>query len=188
MMTDSAYPHLAGVIEDLISAEPNASARYLLTGESGSGKTTWCLKLVEIARESGLAVGGVISPGVYAGDRHVAIDIWDIGTDARRLLARLRPKPDQAAATKKWEMDPDAIGWGNSVLSRPGELDLLVVDEIGPLEFIHARGLLAAIQAVDRGNYRAAVIVVRPSLLEAALQRWPDSQVLQLPGPPPSVR
>jgi nucleoside-triphosphatase THEP1 len=187
-MTEPIRADVGSILHDLDSAEADAPIRYLLTGESGSGKTIWCSKLVEAAQKSGLVIGGVLSPGVYEGDRRVAIEIRDIGTDERRTLARLRPRPDPTAAIKKWEMDPDVLDWGNSIFSRRAELDLLVVDEIGPLELLHASGLLAAIQAIDRGDYRGAVVVVRPSLLEKASERWPESRVLRLPGLHPSVR
>ncbi len=187
-MTEPACADVESILRDLSSAEADAPIRYLLTGESGSGKSIWCSKLVEAARSSGLVIGGVISPGAYVGDRRAAIELRDIGTDERQTLARLRPKPDPTATTKKWEMDPEVLDWGNSILSQTAKLDLLIVDEIGPLELLHASGLLAAIQAIDRGDYRAAVVVVRSSLLEKALQRWPRSRVLQLPGLRPSVR
>ena len=53
----------------------------------------------------------------------------------------------------------------------PGEL--LLIDELGPLEFRGEGGFIAGFAAIDARHYRLAVVVVRPELLDAARQRWP---------------
>jgi len=168
------------ILQALTSAALTKPIRYILTGESGSGKTIWCERLIKSALRNGLKVDGMISPGVYADDRHIAIDLRNITSGETRRLAKLRSQLEPTAATKKWEMDLDTLAWGNRVLSRLSEKDVLVVDEIGPLELIHGDGLQSAFKAIDKGKYRIAVIVVRPSLLDLTLQCWPDSQVLRL--------
>ena len=45
----------------------------LVTGLSGAGKTTWCTQLAKQAEEEALQVKGILSPGVYHGDRKIAI-------------------------------------------------------------------------------------------------------------------
>ena len=57
---------------------------------------------------------------------------------------------------------------------------LLVVDELGPLEFVRGVGLMAGLAAVDEGRYAAAFVVVRPALVDEALRRWPDATVLDV--------
>jgi nucleoside-triphosphatase THEP1 len=44
--------------------------------------------------------------------------------------------------------------------------DVLVVDELGPLELIHGKGWIVALDILQARNYRAALVVVRPCLLE----------------------
>jgi molybdopterin-guanine dinucleotide biosynthesis protein A len=180
-MVDRSEADAHSILRVLASAGPNASIRILLTGESGSGKTTWCSELVGLARDAGMAVGGVVSPGVYVGDHRVAIELWDVATDERRPLAALRTEPDPSAVTKRWEMVPEGLSWGNNRLRLDRLIDLLVVDELGPLEFSHGGGLQAALEAIDQGEYRVAVVVVRPSLLDEALKRWPGSRVVRIP-------
>ena len=57
---------------------------------------------------------------------------------------------------------------------------MLIVDELGPLEFIEGRGWMNGLNALDSRNYRMAVATLRPSLLENAAQRWPGAQVYEL--------
>lgn len=172
---------IKGVLREAALEVASAPRRYILTGDSGAGKTRWCAALVEAAQQRGLTVGGVISPGVCVDGRRIGIDLQIVETGEARRLARPRPEvaPDQP--TKKWEMDTETLRWGNQALRRLGEIDLLIVDELGPLEFVHDDGLAEAFRVVDQGNYRVAVLVVRPSLLELALQRWRESQVIQVP-------
>jgi hypothetical protein len=54
---------------------------------------------------------------------------------------------------------------------------LLVIDELGPVEFDQGRGLTKAFDILDSQTYRLAVAVVRPDLLERACKRWPSARV-----------
>jgi nucleoside-triphosphatase THEP1 len=151
---------------------------FLLTGDSGSGKTTWCMALVAAVRARGLTPGGVISPPVVEGEFKTGIALVALATGERRLLGVRRAQRDETATTKCWHMDDAVLSWGNDVLAAQGACDLLIVDELGPLEFTHGRGFAAAFDLVARGTYRIGVVIVRPNLLDQARQRWPSATVL----------
>jgi len=59
---------------------------------------------------------------------------------------------------------------------------LLIVDELGPLEFIHAKGWLSGLVALDSFRYRLALVVIRPELMEAAQTRWPGCGIFHIGG------
>jgi nucleoside-triphosphatase THEP1 len=179
---DYTLADVSSILKSSKTKKPGRPSRYLLTGESSTGKTAWCCKLAESARNSRLTLGGVVSPGRYIGDRRIAIDLQDVNTGETHQLASLRPRIEPDQPTRKWVMDSETISWGNRIFRELGKIDLLIVDEIGPLELIHGKGLLHAIHAIDQGKYGAAVIVVRASLLENILDRWPDSHVMLVPG------
>ena len=40
----------------------------IVTGHKGSGKTRWCLALVEAASAKGISMAGLVSPAVFEGD------------------------------------------------------------------------------------------------------------------------
>jgi hypothetical protein len=57
---------------------------------------------------------------------------------------------------------------------------LLVVDELGPLEFERAQGWLSGLTALDSGEYELGLVVIRPELMGAALARWPEAGIKNL--------
>lgn len=168
-------------------------ALYLVAGEKNSGKTSWCRELVAAAHAGGQSVRGLLSEPVLLSGHKVAIDLVDIAGRERRRLAVLRAWPGavpfatalqrQGAvlpAAGRWDFDPAVLAWGNEILRRQGQSDLLVVDEIGPLEFNQGGGLQAAFTALSAERYRLGFLTVRPNLVDAARERWPQSQVLML--------
>lgn len=53
---------------------------------------------------------------------------------------------------------------GQSVLEISLPCDLLIVDELGPLELTHQMGWRAALEILPRAGYRLALVVIRPEL------------------------
>mgnify|MGYP001077632399 FL=1 len=156
----------------------------IVTGPPGSGKTTLCREIAAAARRSGRDVAGVLSPAVFAGAVKTGIEAADLRTGEVRALARLRDLRGGAALERgRWAFDEAALAWGNARLARSTPCDLLVVDELGPLEFEQGRGWTAGLAAVDSGAYGAALVVVRPGLLERARARWPGAEVADAASP-----
>ncbi len=150
----------------------------LVTGLSGAGKTTWCTRLVAQAQQQGLAVEGVLSPGVFEGGEKTAIDVMDLSSGEKRRLANLREDDSARLSTPRWAFHPEALAWANQALAQNHQGDLLVIDELGPLEFFRGEGLLAGMERLDRRAYQVACVVVRSSLTPNAIQRWPEALVV----------
>lgn len=150
----------------------------VVTAPSGSGKTTFCAGFIKKARESGLSVGGFICPAVFENGIKIGIDMIDVASGERRRLAT---RSDLAEATiGYWKMDESTLEWGNEIIAVLQEEDVIVIDELGPIEFEQSRGYWRALRLLDEGRYRIALAVVRPSLLSLAQTRWPDVRVLKL--------
>ncbi len=150
----------------------------IVTGLSGAGKTTWCKQLIKAARDNGYKVEGILSPGIYDGIKKTGIEVVDLGSGERKQLARLRESGRSEISTPRWVFDPQSLGWANQRLQNASESDLLVIDELGPLEFLRNEGLLSGLERLDRGEYLVACVVVRSSLLQKAVERWPNAQVI----------
>ena len=150
----------------------------IVTGLSGAGKTTWCSDLVTIARKHGYEVRGILSPGIYEGRHKIGIAVRNLETDKQRHMAKIRDKNEDKLSTPRWAFDEAVIAWANTVLTTISHSDLLIIDELGPLEFIRDEGLTAGLTMIDHGHYRVACVVVRSSLLPNALQRWPNAMVI----------
>jgi nucleoside-triphosphatase len=151
----------------------------IVTGERGAGKTTFCTRLIELARSGGRSIGGVLSPAVIVNGQKVAIDVLDLQSDQRRRLATHNPAADYPRELY-WRFDEDALAWSNHALIASTPCDVLIVDELGVLEFERGEGWLAGLNALDAGDYRLGVVVIRPELLAMAQQRWPHAHVIKI--------
>jgi len=154
----------------------------LISGESGSGKTTWCKQQIAIVQQDSLEVAGLLSPAIFESGEKVGIALINLATGEKRQLAKLRPQLQPEAIIKKWVMDPEVIVWANGCLEKVKTCDLLIIDELGPLEFKTKEGFQKAFSLIEEKNYRIAVVVIRPALLLMALERWQaiPHQVLQI--------
>jgi len=158
---------------------------YLLTGEIGAGKTTFCRQLALQARSCGWQAAGLLSPARMENGKKTGILLEDIGSREQRLLAidplaspGGKDKSVFSFAVGKWRFDPQVLQWGNAVLANCSPCNLLIVDELGPLEFNHGQGLSAAFELLSVGQYWVSCVVIRPALLEVARARWPWSKAL----------
>jgi len=147
------------------------SARtIIMTGERGVGKTTVCQRVVALARASQYSCGGLLTLAHPDGSR----DVLDVGSgDERRLT--LPPNSDQGVVQGCFRFDPETLAWGNDVLSRILACDLLVVDELGPLEIKRGRGWVRAFDVLRDASFTLAIVVVRPELVVQAQLRLPTS-------------
>ena len=67
-----------------------------------------------------------------------------------------------------WFFNRQTLEWGNRALRSIQFCDLLVVDELGPLEFNFSQGFVDALDILQSGAYHLAMVVIRPELLERA--------------------
>lgn len=151
---------------------------FIVTGSQGAGKTTFCSCLIEAAREAGWKPAGLLSHPVFEGHLRSAIDTENLGTGEIRNLATRSSTP--TAGSKHWQFLPEALDWGNQVLASSTPCDLLVVDELGPLEFEHGKGWQAGIEAVSSQQYAIALVVIRAEMLGEALLRWPEANLVEI--------
>ncbi|HMA67670.1 MAG TPA: nucleoside-triphosphatase [Desulfosalsimonadaceae bacterium] len=154
----------------------------ILSGDKQAGKTTLCTRIAAMARKNGVDTGGVISPALLCRGRKTGIAALDVKTRNWRQIAVLRGEGRTGLETGQWSFFPERLQWANQVLRAATPCTLLFVDELGPLELERGEGWTAGIEWLDEKHYCAAVAVVRPALIPAALQRWPHA-FIRLAGP-----
>lgn len=171
-------------LASFLSDEPRPAQLVLVSGPSGAGKTRWCQELVAAARRAGLTPQGLISPAVFNAAKKVAIDLQEIVSGERHRLAVLREnrleKLPAGLGTWNWQFDPQVLDWANARLAAIAQPDLLILDEIGPLELLENLALTQSLSLVDRRDYRLACVAIRPALVATALERWPWGRQLTL--------
>lgn len=157
---------------------------HVVTGKRGAGKTTFCRVVVDEMQShvAGLSVAGVLSPKIFLRGKEAAIEAVDVASGQRRRLATRRDEGDTSdgPSTVRWRFHSDALTWGDTVLRSATPCDLLVVDELGPLEFERGEGWIGGLRAVDSVAYGVAYVVVRSELVERARDRWPGARVIHV--------
>ena len=68
-------------------------------------------------------------------------------------------------STGRFRFHAEGIRWGSEILLRTQNCDLLVVDELGPLELLQGDGWHVALDVLRTGTYLWALVVVRPVLV-----------------------
>ena len=87
-----------------------------------------------------IQVAGLISPGVFRGGEKITIDALGLKSGNKKRLAELNRAQNTGLDTQRWSFFPKAIACGNQILQETLPCDLLIVDELGPLEFRRAEG------------------------------------------------
>lgn len=127
------------------------------------GKSTVCREAAARARAGGHACGGIVTLSRPDGSR----DVLDVGSgDVRRLT--LAPGASGGVVQGRFRFDPRVVAWGNGLLAAAVPCDLLVVDELGPLEIERGAGWVRAFDVLREGDFALAVVVVRPELVARA--------------------
>lgn len=161
--------------------EQNRRSRLeIITGERGVGKSTYCLHKVIEARHAGRKVAGLLSIAKFRQGEKVGIEVEDLSKGERRLLASAIPGSSDDLRLGPWFFDNRTIEWGNKVLERTPSCDLLVVDELGILEFDRSQGFISAFDILDKGEFLLAMVVIRPEYLDRALDRWPWAEIIRI--------
>ncbi len=155
------------LLASLLSARGTGKL-ILVTGESGSGKTQWCLELAKLAKTQGFNAVGLISPAVFEGKNKIGIDLVDIKSGSRKRLAVRRGLSSKGQFTLDWDFNDEVLLWGNSILGQLDDCQLLLLDEMGPLELQRGTGLSNGIGLIGARRYGLACVVIRPALIEVA--------------------
>ncbi len=145
---------------------PETGLIVVLIAPSSAGKTTACGRTAELAQRRGWEVAGVLAPPIYNGQNKVAIALRNLRTGQEHILARVHPA-GPGPQTGQWWFDPATIAWGQHLLASLPPCDLLVIDEIGPLELQQREGLTNALYAVSHAAYRLALMTLRPELIDS---------------------
>ena len=145
------------------------SARIIiLTGQRESGKTTVCQKTVTRAREAGYSCGGILTSAPDKDTR----DVIDIRSNTTRRLTLPQDTPG-GIQVGRFVFDPQVIKWGNNALANAVPTQLLIIDEIGPLELKQKSGWTKAFSILHSGHFCLALVIVRPELVMHAQIKMP---------------
>jgi len=181
----AALSHLLGQADAWLQAyqrkQPPAPRVIILAGDLHQGKTSVAAEVVRRLRERGLAVGGLLAPGLWRDGERWGFDIEDL-LDGRRPLCRRDAAPQEVAAGP-FKFLPEGLEFGRQALSltrlKAAGAAVVVVDEVGPLELSEA-GWAQALDALVAEWPGPMLWVVRRGLVNQVAARWLDVPPLVL--------
>jgi len=152
--------------------------RLLVVGEPGSGKTSWCREYVDGQRKRGATVGGILCPAIEQKGQRVGSNALDLLTGQEIPFARLSGHRSFKAGQKigNYTISRDGISFACGAIKQAvdSRCDLVVIDEVGPLE-LSGKGLMPAVESA-LPSAANLLIVVRNSLREALQKRFPEHE------------
>lgn len=151
----------------------------LLAGQRGVGKTTTCQRLVEIASRQGYRVSGVLAPALFdQSGAKVGFEAVDVGSGERRILARADSDLG-GPRIGRYSFDLTSLSWACDLLQRAFATgcDLLIVDEIGPLELERDQGFVTILRHLQRKTPCHTLLVVRNELLNELRRHLPQAEL-----------
>ncbi len=147
---------------------PARTPVIVATGKTGSGKTTAILEVIHRLRGDQHRFVGFVQPGRFEQGQKTGFGIRDLTTGEESEFARLVERKDGQFGTRFRFFDA-GIELARQALSsaRPG--DILIIDELGPME-LRGEGHMDAVQtALETPHLCAVVVVVRAHLVPSLL-------------------
>ncbi|MEM4349753.1 MAG: nucleoside-triphosphatase [Candidatus Nitrosocaldus sp.] len=167
----------------------------LLTGEPGVGKSTVLMRLVDMLKEEGIYVGGVVAREVRddAGKGRVGFEFVDVSNGSRARLASLSSTEAciEGPRIGKYSVDLDGCRIAAMMLLRAinssSNNKVVVFDEIGPMEMLSSdivdalRALLDAVNSNSSSNnsssskntaIHAAIVVIHKRLKHWMISKY----------------
>ena len=171
----------AKLLVSLLSETDQSKKIHLISGTSGSGKTLWCTHLFHEARSMGLDVKGLVSLPVFEYDHKVGINLQNLESGSITPLGTKKDSKENHVSIGGWNLYSNTLEWGNRILANIQSCQILIIDELGPLEFNENSGLTKSFELLESGQYSIAFVVVRTGLILKALTKWPSAEIHFIP-------
>ncbi len=137
---------------------------FVLSGPVHGGKTTFLERSLPRWTAHGLLYGGFLSVAVTAGNGAKGYDLLDLKGGRRLSYLRREGAPDAERAGPFFFV-PETLELARTIIRDADDAELLVVDEVGPLELL-GRGLWPVLREIVAAPARRSLLVVREEILE----------------------
>lgn len=148
---------------------------YILTGPIHSGKTDFLKRVTRDLRERERKVAGFLSVSIWDGDVCTGYDLHDLSTDESYPFIR-RSGDHTWQRIGGYFFIPETMDRAKNILQKTRDADLIVVDEVGPLE-LSGKGLWPALKNVIDRSSLDHLLVVRENILENFLKMIEESDI-----------
>ena len=139
----------------------------VITGPVHSGKTTFIQETLT-ALSGEYNISGFYSPKYYENRIFKGYDLVDIESGESSPFIRMEETPGWRIFGR-FHFNPEAFVRGSAVIAEAKEADILIMDEIGPLE-IQGEGFIEGLRTALSDYDGIFIIVCRDYILEPALK------------------
>ena len=163
---------------------------FLVTGPPGCGKSTLISEIVNELRSRGYSVGGFYTPEIRHQGRRIGFQMVDIATGTAMILAHVNQPTGPSVSRYRVNIDHIDRMTSLSLERALHESDLIVIDEIAPMELFSPRFKRAVQQILDSPKPLLAAVHYRTTTgFIGALKKRPDIRLWVLsPSNRPTVR
>lgn len=140
----------------------------VVTGPTGSGKTTTVEAAVAELTAAGTQVAGFVQPGVWQEEDKVGFLVKDVATGEQMQLAK-RVTHESGQHGTGFHFNEAGLALARQALRRIHPGAVLVVDELGPMELRGHGHMRAVRKALSVNGLAGVVVVVRRHLVPALL-------------------
>ena len=131
---------------------------WLVTGSPGVGKSTAVSKVVMRLKSAGIIVGGCTTSEKKAGGARIGFEIRDLSSGKAGELASATSKIGPRVGRYRVNlMDLGRIG-GGALEAASYSSELIVVDEVGPMELVSPEFRKGVRRCIDSGKPMLAVV------------------------------
>ena len=145
----------------------------IVTGEVGTGKTTWCRRYSSWLKTQGISIGGVLCPPVFTSELKSGYEVQGLQNGRLSTMGRIIKLADfNGEKTGKYQISASGLRFATEAIAQAieGEKAVVFIDELGRLE-IKGKGLFtAALSAYN--NALNTVTIIRKSLLDDFLKMF----------------
>ena len=150
--------------------------RIAVTGSPGIGKSTVVAKVAEkLADQPGLEIGGIQTAEIRNEGKREGFSIKDLSTGKTGFLASIRGNGPRVGKYHVNLEDLERIG--ANALRSALDCDLIVIDEVGPME-LKSEAFVSAVEAVLKSNKSVLDVLHRSSSHQLAQRMRKEFEVL----------
>jgi nucleoside-triphosphatase len=113
--------------------------KIFLTGKPGSGKSTVLLKAINLLKQKGLKVGGIITPEVRKKGKRIGFLVKDIYSNEQGILASVDLKSGPRLGKYRINLEEFEKIALKALDFAFENCDLTAIDELGKMEFFSTR-------------------------------------------------
>lgn len=159
----------------------NTKRIVLITGQPGAGKTTVIMKVAEALKTRGCRIGGMTTKEKREGEKRIGFQILDLATQKQGWLAHVnQPNGPRIGKYRVNLGDLENIG-ASAIQDAIETADVVVIDEIGPMELFSQAFKRAVQQALDSTKPMIATIHYKATnALVKSIKKRPDAELFEI--------